>query len=102
MDILLKRKMNRRVVSLIGFIVSLIIISLILWTCALVTDYIRFKSNQIPVFTIYSAIEDKVNGYASVYNGLGYKFVQNYENSRYTNEFYILNYKVATEELIYE
>lgn len=70
MDILFKRKMSRRMVAIIYFIISIAIIAAILWTCALVTDYIRFKENQIPVFTINSVIEDKIDGYTTTYNGL--------------------------------
>ena len=32
----------------------------------------------------------------------GYKFVQNYKNKWYTNEFYVLGHKVATKEPMYE
>ena len=70
MDILFKREMSRRMVAIIYFIISIAIIATILWVCALVTDYIRFKYNQIPVFTISSVIEDKIDGYTTTYNGL--------------------------------
>lgn len=102
MDILFKRKMSRRMVAVASLVISLVIILLVLWLCAVVTDYSRFKSNKVPVFTISSSIEDKVDGYTSRYNGIGYAFIQNYENSTYTNEFYILNYKIAEEDVLHD
>ena len=102
MDILLKRNIGQRLIRIVGLIVSLATIIIILWTCALATDYIRFKLNNTPVFVMNSYIEYKENGYTSYYEGFGYTFVQDYEDSKYTNEFYVLNFKVDKEEVIYD
>lgn len=78
----------------IGMLMFVIILICIMWFCVVITDFVRYKTNSIPIFAFNVTIEDLDNGYIEEYNGLGYKYVESFIDNIKTTEFYLLGIKI--------
>lgn len=78
----------------IGMIMFVIILICIIWLCVVATDFIRYKTDSIPIFAFNVTINDLENGYIEEYKGLGYKYIEKYIDDEKTSEFYLLGVKL--------
>jgi len=78
----------------IGMIFFVLILICIIWLCTVVTDFIRYKTESIPIFAFNVTISDLENGYIEEYKGLGYKYVEKNIDNVKTCEFYLLGLSI--------
>lgn len=76
-------------------IFTVIIVTIILWFCLVITDYVRYRMDKIPLFAILEIkIADFEDGYEETYTGIGYKYVETQRDSDFSNKFYVLGIKL--------
>ncbi|MBR5227234.1 MAG: hypothetical protein IKV94_01165 [Clostridia bacterium] len=85
---------RRNTAITIGIVVFILVILFVLWMCVVITDFVRYKTGNIPIFAFNVTIEDLTNGDIETYKGLGYKFVDKNIDNINTKEFYLLGFKI--------
>lgn len=83
---------RKNVSIIIGVIAFLIILLSAMWLCTVVTDYIRYKTNAIPIFAYNVTISGENKAYKEMYEGIGYSYICYLDET--PNEFYVLGIKV--------
>ena len=78
----------------IGIMMFVIILICIMWLCVVITDFVRYKTESIPIFAFNVTISDLENGYIEEYKGLGYKYIEKYIDNVKSSEFYLLGFKL--------
>lgn len=76
----------------IGVIFFILVVLFVVWLCMVITDYVRYKTNSIPIFAYNVSIIDEEEGHTQIYKGLGYKYLDR-ENGNF-KEFYVFGVKI--------